>query len=57
MKALAMEFNAVVHTATQSNDVELEQRNDPEFVLSRSNLNVQRIRYVQPIFLLLLIQR
>ena len=39
MKALAMEFNAVVHTATQSNDVELEQRNDPEFVLSRSNLN------------------
>lgn len=39
MKALAMEFNAVVHTATQSNDVSLEERNDPEFVLSRNNLN------------------
>lgn len=39
MKALAMEFNAVVHTATQSNDVVLAERNDPEFVLSRNNLN------------------
>lgn len=39
MKALAMEFNAVVYTATQSNDVSLEERNDPEFVLSRNNLN------------------
>ena len=39
MKALAMEFNAVVHTATQSNDVELDEKNDPSFVLSRSNLS------------------
>lgn len=39
MKMLAMEFNAVLHTATQSNDVSMEERNDPEFVLSRNNLN------------------
>lgn len=39
MKMLAMEFNAVVHTATQTNDVAPEQRNDPEFVITRSNLN------------------
>lgn len=39
MKALAMEFNAVVHTATQSNDVGLDEKNDPSFVLSRSNLS------------------
>lgn len=39
MKSLAMEFNAVVHTATQSNDVSLEEKNDPAFVLSRNNLN------------------
>lgn len=39
MKTLAMEFNAVVHTATQSNGISLEEQNDPEFVLSRSNLN------------------
>jgi replicative DNA helicase len=39
MKTLAMEFNAVVHTATQSNDVNQEEKNDPAFVLSRNNLN------------------
>lgn len=39
MKALAMEFNAVVHTATQSNDVNMDEKNDPSFVLSRSNLS------------------
>lgn len=39
MKMLAMEFNAVVHTATQTNDVPPEQRDDPEFVITRSNLN------------------
>jgi replicative DNA helicase len=39
MKTLAMEFNAVVHTATQSNGISLEEQNDPDFVLSRSNLN------------------
>lgn len=39
MKQLAMEFNAVVHTATQTNDVAPEQRNDPDFVITRSNLN------------------
>lgn len=39
MKTLAMEFNAVVHTATQSSDVEFDERNDPSFVLSRSNLS------------------
>lgn len=39
MKMIAMEFNAVVHTATQTNDVPPEQRNDPDFVITRSNLN------------------
>ena len=39
MKTLAMEFNAVVHTATQSNGVPREMRNDPDFVYSRDNLN------------------
>jgi replicative DNA helicase len=39
MKTLAMEFNAVVHTATQTNDISPEERNDPEFVITRSNLN------------------
>lgn len=41
-KMLAMEFNAVVHVATQTNDVPPEQRNDPEFVITRSNLNEDR---------------
>jgi hypothetical protein len=39
MKSLAMEFNAVVWTATQCNDLSLEERNDPEFVISRHNIN------------------
>ena len=39
MKALAMEFNAVVHTATQSSNVPEEFRNDPEFVITRDKLN------------------
>ena len=42
MKTLAMEFNAVVHTATQANDISPEERNDPEFVITRSNLNEDR---------------
>ena len=42
MKTLAMEFNAVVHTATQANDISPEDRNDPEFVITRSNLNEDR---------------
>lgn len=41
-KALAMEFNAVVHSVTQSNDISLDEMNDPEFVLSRNNLNEAR---------------
>lgn len=39
MKTLAMEYNAVVHTATQTNDVPEECRNDPDFVITRSYLN------------------
>lgn len=39
MKSLAMEFNAVVWTATQCNDLSLEERNDPAFVISRHNIN------------------
>jgi len=39
MKQLAMEFNAVVHTATQSNSIPEEQRNDPAFVITRANLS------------------
>lgn len=38
-KMLAMEFNAVVHTATQASSIENEERNDPEFVLTRTNLS------------------
>lgn len=39
MKMLAMEFNAVVHTATQSSSIKEEERNDPEFVITRAQLN------------------
>jgi len=39
MKTLAMEFNVVVHTATQSNDIDFAEVNDPEFVITRSNLS------------------
>lgn len=42
MKGLAMEFNAVVHTATQSNSISEDDRNDPNFVITRSNLNEDR---------------
>lgn len=42
LKALAMEFNCVVHSVTQSNDITLEEMNDPEFILTRSNLNEAR---------------
>jgi len=42
MKQLAMEFNAVVHTATQSNSIPEEQRNDPAFLITRSNLSEDR---------------
>ena len=38
-KMLAMEYNAVVHAATQTNDIPRESRNDPDFVITRSNLN------------------
>ena len=39
MKTLAMEFNAVVHTATQANTPDKETTDDPEFVFSRYNIN------------------
>lgn len=39
MKTLAMEFNAVVHTATQANTPDKEITDDPEYVFSRYNLN------------------
>lgn len=39
MKMLAMEFNAVVHTATQSSNIPEECKNDPEFVITRAQLN------------------
>lgn len=39
MKMLAMEFNAVVHTATQTSSLKYEQKNDPEFVITRENLS------------------
>ena len=39
MKMLAMEFNAVVHTATQSSNIPEEQKNDPEFVITRAQLS------------------
>ena len=39
MKMLAMEFNAVVHTATQSSNIPEECKNDPEFVITRVQLS------------------
>lgn len=39
MKQLAMEFNAVVHTATQSSSITEEQKNDPAFVITRAQLS------------------
>lgn len=39
MKTLAMEFNAVVHTATQSSSIKEEQKNDPSFVITRADLS------------------
>lgn len=39
MKMLAMEFNAVVHTATQSSNIPEEQKQDPEFVITRAQLS------------------
>lgn len=39
MKMLSMEFNAVVHTATQSSNIPEEQKNDPEFVITRAQLS------------------
>lgn len=38
-KMLAMEFNAVVHTATQANDISPDEMNDPDFVITRYNLS------------------
>ena len=39
MKMLAMEFNTVVHTATQSSNIPEECKNDPEFVITRAQLS------------------
>lgn len=39
LKSLAMEFNAVVWSGTQCNDLSMEERNDPNFVISRHNIN------------------
>lgn len=39
MKMLAMEFNAVVFTATQSSNIPEECKNDPEFVITRAQLS------------------
>lgn len=39
MKMLAMEFNAVVHSATQSSNIPEEMKNDPEFVITRAQLS------------------
>lgn len=38
LKMIAMEFNVVVHALTQTSDIPEEKRNDPDFVISRSNL-------------------
>ena len=39
MKMLAMEYNAVVHTATQSSNIPEEQKQDPDFVITRAQLS------------------
>lgn len=42
MKELAMELNVIVHTATQTSDIDVELKNDPDFVIRRSNLAEDR---------------
>lgn len=39
LKMIAMEFNVVVYTATQSSNIPEECKNDPEFVITRAHLN------------------
>ena len=41
MKMLAMEFNAVVHTATQSSNIPEEMKNDPNLftITTRAQVN------------------
>jgi replicative DNA helicase len=39
MKMLAMEFNAVVHTATQSSNIAEDAKNDLDFVITRAQLS------------------
>jgi len=39
MKMIAMEFNCVVHTNTQATSIPEEQKNDPDFVITRYNLS------------------
>lgn len=39
VKMLAMAFNAVVHTATQSSGIAEEEKNDPSFVITRAKLS------------------
>lgn len=38
-KGIAMEFNCVVHAFTQASSISEEDRNDPEFLLTRANLS------------------
>lgn len=56
MKMLAMEFNVVVHTATQSSNIPEEQKNDPEFVITRSQLNEDKGK-VRPFDILITINQ
>jgi len=53
---LAMEFNVVVHTATQSSNIPEEQKNDPEFVITRSQLNEDKGK-VRPFDILITINQ
>lgn len=39
LKNIAMEFNCVVHAATQASNIPTECKNDPEFVINREYLN------------------
>ena len=38
-KGIAMELNCVVHAFTQASSISEEEKNDPEFVLTRANLS------------------
>lgn len=56
MKELAMEQNVLVVSATQANDIDVELKNDPEFVITRNNLAEDKGK-VRPVDYLITLNR